>query len=181
MRATPSGVHFASRPIAETVEAAREASKVTHADPATGWGVALYHVMLRTALRGDDPMASLPTALDLLPGDQVRYREMLDPGWQPSDTQLPNGTVWTCLAQAVWAVRRTDTFESALIECIELGGDTDTVAAVTGGLAGAIVGIDAIPARWIAPLHGSVMAPSGRVTYTADDLERLAVRLVTGR
>ncbi|MEU8916606.1 ADP-ribosylglycohydrolase family protein [Streptomyces libani] len=33
------------------------------------------------------------------------------------------------------------------------GEATDTVAAVTGGLAGAYYGLEAIPARWTAPLH----------------------------
>ena len=37
---------------------------------------------------------------------------------------------------------------------IDLGGDADTVAAMTGGLAGAIHGIQAIPSRWTTYLHG---------------------------
>lgn len=36
---------------------------------------------------------------------------------------------------------------------IDAGGDTDTVAAVTGGLAGAVHGSGAIPSRWTEPLH----------------------------
>ncbi|MFF0628287.1 ADP-ribosylglycohydrolase family protein [Streptomyces sp. NPDC004296] len=34
-----------------------------------------------------------------------------------------------------------------------MGGDTDTVAAVTGAAAGAVHGVAAIPDRWLAPLH----------------------------
>jgi ADP-ribosyl-[dinitrogen reductase] hydrolase len=177
MRSTPSAVFFAGGSAEETVTAARAASAVTHADPAAGWGAALHHVMIRAALDGRDPLASLPAALDLLPDDQSRYREMLRPDWRPSDAHLPNGTVWCCLAQAVWAVRHNDTFADAVIACIELGGDTDTVAAVAGGLAGAIHGIDAIPERWTAGLHGHVTTASGRVTYRLDDLYDLTRRL----
>ena len=61
--------------------------------------------MIRAALRGDDPFAALEARLADLPADQARYVEMLDASWQPSQAALPNGTVWTCLAQAVWAVR----------------------------------------------------------------------------
>jgi ADP-ribosylglycohydrolase len=69
--------------------------------------------------------------------------------------------VWGCLAEAVWAVRSTDSFEAAVIAAIELGGDTDTVACVAGALAGAIYGVQAIPSRWVTYLHGTVSTPVG--------------------
>ncbi len=105
MRATPTAVRFARASEAESIEAAHQASFVTHGDPAAGWGTALFHVMIRAALHGDDPFAALDSSLKALPPEQHRYVEMLDAGWQPSQTEFPNGTVWTCLAQAVWAVR----------------------------------------------------------------------------
>jgi ADP-ribosylglycohydrolase len=57
---------------------------------------------------------------------------------------------------------------------IDLGGDTDTVAAVTGGLAGAVYGADAIPERWTEPLHVPLPGFAGRVLRTAEftDLAR---------
>ena len=91
---------------------------------------------------------------------------------------MPNGTVWGCLAQAVWAVRNTDTFADAVIAAIDLGGDTDTVAAVAGGLAGAIHGVQAIPSRWTTYLHGHVTTADGRRTYRTADLQDLTSRLI---
>lgn len=35
-----------------------------------------------------------------------------------------------------------------MLKAVNLGRDTDTVAAVAGGLAGALYGYDAIPQRW---------------------------------
>lgn len=49
-----------------------------------------------------------------------------------------------------------------------MGGDTDTVAAVTGGLAGAVYGIGAVPARWTGPLHVPLPGHGDRVLRTAD-------------
>jgi ADP-ribosyl-[dinitrogen reductase] hydrolase len=135
--------------------------------------------MIRAALRGRDPFAALEAALVDLPSDQARYREMLDPSWQPANTTLTNGTVWTCLAQAVWAVRtHPDSFASAVTAAIDLGGDTDTVAAVAGALAGATVGIQGIPSRWTTYLHGHITTSKGRRTYRAADLQDLTVRLL---
>jgi ADP-ribosylglycohydrolase len=171
MRATPAAVHFARASEAESIEAAHQASLVTHGDPAAGWGTALFHVMIRAALHGDDPFAALDSSLKALPPEQHRYVEILDAGWQPSQAEFGNGTVWTCLAQAVWAVRTHRTsFADAVTAAIDLGGDTDTVAAVTGGLAGALLGIQNIPSRWTTYLHGQLMTPDGRRTYRAGDL-----------
>ena len=36
----------------------------------------------------------------------------------------------------------------------DIGGDVDTVACVTGGLAGATFGVYSIPSRWLSHVHG---------------------------
>lgn len=45
-------------------------------------------------------------------------------------------------------------FERALAMAVGLGGDTDTIAAMTGALSGALWGEDAIPRRWLARCEG---------------------------
>jgi ADP-ribosyl-[dinitrogen reductase] hydrolase len=173
MRATPAAVHFATTDRATSMDAARALAGVTHGDPAAQWGAALYHAMLHSALRGADPFVALEAAVAQLPDDQERFVALLAPDWTPSATTLSNGTVWTCLAQAVWAVRTTSTFEDALVAAIDLGGDTDTVAAVAGGLAGAVHGIQAIPSRWTTYLHGHVPGETLRLAelqHLTDDL-----------
>jgi ADP-ribosylglycohydrolase len=84
MRATPTAVRFASSSPDDTVCAAQATSAITHGDPAAGWGTALYHLMIRAALRGDDPFVVLDQGLARLPTDQARYVTMLAPAWQPS-------------------------------------------------------------------------------------------------
>lgn len=42
-----------------------------------------------------------------------------------------------------------NTFVESVLTGVNLGGDTDTTAAITGGLAGIIYGIDSIPTEWI--------------------------------
>lgn len=56
------------------------------------------------------------------------------------------------LEAALWCVAETDSFEAACVLAVNLADDADTVGAVTGQLAGAIYGMAAIPARWLAPL-----------------------------
>ncbi len=62
----------------------------------------------------------------------------------------PTGYTVDTLACALWCVANSESFENALVTAVNLGGDADTVGAVTGGLAGIMFGYEAIPARWVA-------------------------------
>ena len=59
------------------------------------------------------------------------------------------GYVAATLEAAVWCVGTTCSFEEALVKAVNLAHDADTVAAVTGQIAGALYGYDAIPNRWL--------------------------------
>ena len=54
----------------------------------------------------------------------------------------------------VWAVATTDNYKDAVLKAVNLGDDTDTVAAVAGGLAGIMYGMEGIPAEWVDNLRG---------------------------
>ena len=63
-----------------------------------------------------------------------------------------SGYVVDSLEAALWCVARTASFADAVILAANLGDDADTVAAITGQLAGALYGASAIPAQWMAKL-----------------------------
>ena len=42
----------------------------------------------------------------------------------------------------------TENLEEALLRAVNLGGDTDTIGAIAGGLAGLYYGYDNIPLEW---------------------------------
>jgi ADP-ribosyl-[dinitrogen reductase] hydrolase len=54
-----------------------------------------------------------------------------------------------CIPTCFYVLMTTESYEEALTEIINLGGDTDTSAAILGALAGAHYGVDAIPERWL--------------------------------
>ncbi|MFF4769893.1 ADP-ribosylglycohydrolase family protein [Streptomyces sp. NPDC001255] len=181
MRAAPSAVRFAGAGRTATMDAGRRLAALTHGDRAAWEGTAIFHELVRLALSGADPLAALPEVLGHVhPGHRERYATVLAPTWHPDEATEFNGAVWPCLGSAVWALRTTGGFEAALRAAIDLGGDTDTVAAVTGGLAGARYGAGAIPARWTEPLHVPLPGWDGRV-LRAEDLRRLAEELGAAR
>lgn len=69
--------------------------------------------------------------------------EMFEPGTKPT------GFVWNSWGNAMESILKTDTFEDAVIEAVNRGGDADTIGAITGGLAGAYYGYSNIPQRWV--------------------------------
>ncbi|MFD3916425.1 ADP-ribosylglycohydrolase family protein [Streptomyces sp. NPDC058603] len=164
MRAATSAVHFARGGQRSTMDAARRIAALTHGDRAAWEGTAIFHALIQVALEGAEPLGALPGIVDLVhPDHRPRYATVLAADWHPDQATEFNGAVWPCLGSAVWALRATGGFEDAIRAAIDLGGDTDTVAAVTGGLAGAYYGLDAIPVRWTEPLHVPLPGSGGRV------------------
>lgn len=177
MRASTSAVYFAADGREGTMDAARRIAALTHGDRAAWEGTAVLHELVRVTLDGGDPLAVLPEVLDAVhPDHRERYRTVLGPDWHPGLATEFNGAVWPCLGSAVWALRTTGGFADAVRAAVDLGGDTDTVAAVTGTLAGARYGQSALPREWTTPLHVPLPGFGDRV-LDADGLRALAQSL----
>jgi len=58
------------------------------------------------------------------------------------------GYVVYSLEAAVWCLLTTDNYAECVLKAVNLGGDTDTIGAIAGGLAGLYYGLDNIPPAW---------------------------------
>ena len=64
-------------------------------------------------------------------------------------TEVSNsGLAGSTFNAAMWAFHSTKSFEEGMIAAVNLGGDSDSIGAVYGQIAGAYYGYDAIPDRW---------------------------------
>ena len=59
------------------------------------------------------------------------------------------GYVIDTLEASLWCLFNTKSYEEAVLTAVNLGGDTDTIAAITGSMAGIYYGLDSIPKKWI--------------------------------
>lgn len=178
MRTTPAAIFFSRQPLDANLDAARQISALTHGDPAAGDGCAIYHRLVAEALDGRDPLDAVDDAVAEVPHDRrKRWAAVLEPDWTPADATESNGAVWPTLGTAVWALRSTRRFADAMRLVIDLGGDTDTVAAVTGGLLGAVLGVQAIPSRWTTVVNGAVPGQDPALASDLASLMTVASRL----
>lgn len=159
MRTTPIALGFLDdQP--RLVQAARDYSDLTHADPVAGDACVLWNLAQRHAIiHGEYDLAS---GLTHLPEERQHYWEEMitqaDVG-APEDFALRNGwvahtlqTAWSAIAHGTGTGPQE--FEAAVRRAVAAGGDTPTTAAVTGGLAGARWGVSAIPLQWRRQLGG---------------------------
>ena len=67
----------------------------------------------------------------------------------PIESIKSSGYVVYTLEASIWSLLNTDSYKDCVLTAVNLGGDTDTVAAVAGGLAGLYYGYDSIPSKWL--------------------------------
>jgi len=67
----------------------------------------------------------------------------------PEEEIKSSGYVVVSLEAALWSLVNTVTYKDCLLKAVNLGEDTDTVAAIAGGLAGLYYGCEDIPKEWL--------------------------------
>lgn len=149
---------------AELVEAAMAQSRVTHGHPRSQVCCAVYCLWARYILRQTPEAwtAALDTFSRLYPQGTAERQEF-DTHIAPPHGAPPgrgSGYVVDCLHSAHDCVDAGADYESVVKAAIRLGQDTDTTAAVAGGIAGIQYGFNGIPTVWSAALRGQdVLSP----------------------
>ena len=71
----------------------------------------------------------------------------------PEEEIKSTGYVVDTLEAALWCLLNTKDYKSLVLKAVNLGDDTDTIAAVAGGLAGIYYGLEEIPEEWLLKLQ----------------------------
>lgn len=153
MRTTPVALS-ALESREQTATNARAISRLTHLDEDAGDACVLWSDAIRTAVLTGN--CELRSALDLIP--EVRrsiWHERIEVAEKFEPFHFENNG-WVVQAfQAAWsAVFRAESLADGLERAVRAGSDTDTVAAIAGGVLGAKFGAGEIPKEWKESLHG---------------------------
>lgn len=141
MRTVYPGLYYADE--AQALDVADKIGRLTHWDDLSAEACALYTKMVHCLIKHHaDPVAELWCMMeDILTGTRYEHQEK-------KNCLNPSGFVVDSFKCALYCLRNTETFEDAVVMAANMGGDADTIGAITGGLAGALYGYERIPQRW---------------------------------
>jgi ADP-ribosyl-[dinitrogen reductase] hydrolase len=163
MRILPVALTGRDLPAAELVEQAHLASRVTHGHPRCQVACAIYCLVVSGLLRGMAPADALAGALDeagrlyeAADGHEVHREALEELLTYPS--REGSGYVLDAFWSAWGAFAGAADYPDVVRRAIACGSDTDTTAAIAGGLAGAYWGWEAIPLEWRRGMRGRDVA-----------------------
>ena len=160
MRILPMVFYTKDMPVRERFEKVRYVSSITHAHIESVISCQIYNEVLKNILEGDD----IRTAYDKMkPVVQDYYKKQgqeheletfdriseQDISKIPKDKIFSRSYVLDSLEAALWCNLNHDNYKDTVIEAVNLGWDTDTNGAITGGIAGLYYGFENIPQEWV--------------------------------
>jgi ADP-ribosyl-[dinitrogen reductase] hydrolase len=159
MRIMPLAFFLANRPAEEGYRVIRKVSALTHAHARAVTACFIYTRFIMSLFEGKDKYQAYTELRSFIPDffrngtDSCEYeyysRILLNNISDfPEATIRSSAYVVHTLEACFWCVMKNDNYKDTVLQAVNLGEDTDTVAALAGGLAGMIYGRDQIPKDW---------------------------------
>ena len=177
MRILPLLFYLLDKGIYERFEITAMVSSITHGHIRSIIACFYYLEFAKQILEGKEKLeiykylqsevSDFLTDIEIDPYEISKFDGLLknDIALLPEEEIQSSGYVMHTLEASIWSLLTTESYEDAVLKAVNLGSDTDTTGAVTGGLAGLLYGFDNIPENWLQQL----------ARY--DDIENLAERL----
>ena len=160
MRILPLSFYLEKMKKEEQFEITHKVSRITHGHLRSQMACGIYIQIAINLLKEDPPEIAYKKAkeisLDYYSREPYVYElKHFDRILKSDIRKLPlnsiksTGYVIDTLEASLWSFLNSKAFKDAVLTAINLGGDTDTIGAVTGGLAGIYYGYNAIPKDWV--------------------------------
>jgi ADP-ribosyl-[dinitrogen reductase] hydrolase len=164
MRILPLVFAIQNLPIEERFGRTRQVSAITHGHIRAVMACFYYLEFAKQLIEGKskfdiykDLQISIPSFFEKIgiAGSEIAYFDRL---LKANIADLPfteirsGGYVIETIEASIWCLLTTDNYKDAVLKAVNLGHDTDTTAAITGGLAGLLYGFDEIPEEWVEKL-----------------------------
>ncbi|MEL6459930.1 MAG: ADP-ribosylglycohydrolase family protein, partial [Cyanobacteria bacterium J06621_15] len=160
MRILPIAYYYQTLAFPELISRTHQVSCITHAHLRSQMACGIYISIAISLLEGEKPQAAYEQGLEKIKPiySQPEYTaetSHFDRVFSGQIRELSideiesGGYVIHTLEASLWCLLNSSSYSEAVLKAVNLGGDTDTTAAVTGGLAGIYYGIENIPQEWI--------------------------------
>ncbi|MEH2374187.1 ADP-ribosylglycohydrolase family protein [Nostoc sp.] len=160
MRILPIAYCHRNLTLAELLARVHDVSAITHAHARSQMACGIYISIAVALLEGADLQTAYLQALqDIQQIYSVREFLLEKPHFGrifsgeiaklPVEEINSGGYVIDTLESSLWCLLNSSSYSEAVLKAVNLGGDTDTTAAVTGGLAGIYYGVENIPQKWM--------------------------------
>ena len=151
--------HFQNTPEDKKFQITKEVSAITHAHPLSVVSCSIYIDFVLQILEGN----SIQNSFQKIVADKNKYYQLLTKSEQTyfenilekdlknfTESEIKSsGFVIDSLEASFWCLLNSSTYKETVIKAVNLGEDTDTIAAIAGGVAGIFYGYDTIPDSWI--------------------------------
>ncbi|MGQ9643784.1 MAG: ADP-ribosylglycohydrolase family protein [Ignavibacterium sp.] len=177
MRILPLLFYLLDKPISERYDITKKVSSITHGHIRSVIACFYYLEFAKQIIEGKDKfeiyrnlqteVLNYFTTLTINQTEIALFDRLLKSDIHKlNENQIQSsGYVLHTLEASIWCLLTTDNYKEAVLKAVNLGNDTDTTGAVTGGLEGLLYGIDNIPTNWIKQIARN------------DEIENLAERL----
>ncbi|MGF7075545.1 ADP-ribosylglycohydrolase family protein [Mucilaginibacter sp. R-33] len=161
MRILPLLFYIKDKSVKERFAIVKEVSSITHGHVRSVIACFYYLEFARKLLTNANALAAYHEAntevrtflagTTINPDELALFNRLLnnDIHEHPVNEIQSSGYVLHTLEAAIWCLLTTTSYSEAVLKAVNLGLDTDTTGAVTGGLAGLLYGIESIPEHWI--------------------------------
>jgi ADP-ribosylglycohydrolase len=160
MRILPMAYCHRNLTLSELLARVHDVSAITHAHARSQMACGIYISIAVALLEGADLQTAYLQALqDIQTIYSVREFLLEKPHFGrifsgeiakvPVEEINSGGYVIDTLESSLWCLLNSSSYSEAVLKAVNLGGDTDTTAAVTGGLAGIYYGVENIPKQWM--------------------------------
>lgn len=177
MRILPLIVYIRDKQVTERYQITKQVSSITHGHIRSVIACFYYLEFARQIINGIDKFQiyknlqiEIPEhlhSLSINPYEvKLFYRLLKKNIYELAHKEIfSSGYVLHTLEASIWCLLTTENYKAATLKAVNLGDDTDTTGAVTGGLAGLLYGFETIPKSWIQQIARK------------DDIDDLADRL----
>lgn len=160
MRILPLAFATYDLPIEEKFKKIKEVSALTHGHIRSALACFIYVVFVEEIIEGRVKKVAYQNTKKIVIGsfnrlqipkvEQQKFMRILEfniENFEEAEIKS-DGYVVNSLEASLWSILKNESYKDTVLAAVNLGGDTDTTAAIGGGVAGLIYGEEEIPKNW---------------------------------